>query len=115
MNDLETELQMFTGSENLYRHWTGLLHYTDGIKFLAEKANAYWLIDLIASWQIKVKDIPFQVWDLKKVNNTSAVITMREDKDEPAVVVQKLPYTDFPLKYIKLYVVNGVLMLPSEY
>jgi hypothetical protein len=29
--------------------------------------------------------------------------------------VQGIPYTDFPLDTIKLYLVNGVLMLPGEY
>ena len=36
-------------SENFYRHKPSLILYTDGIKELAEKCGAYWLIDLIIS------------------------------------------------------------------
>ena len=35
------------GSENFYCHKPSLMLYTDGVKELAEKAGAYWLIDLI--------------------------------------------------------------------
>ncbi len=43
---LEDELEQFYGTEKWYRHFTGLV-YTDGIKYLAENAGAYWLIDLV--------------------------------------------------------------------
>ncbi len=114
---LKQSLNQFTGTENYYRHWTGLIVFTDGVKYLADKAGAYWLIDLIASWQVrsKVKKCPFQIWELKVNEDRTAVATMREDSDQPEVVRQEIPYTDFPLEKIKLYLVDGVLMLPSEY
>ena len=39
------------GSENFYCHKTSLILYTDGVKEMAEKCSAYWLIDLIISHQ----------------------------------------------------------------
>ena len=45
----ESDLSQFIGTENYYRHWTGHGVYTDGVKYLAEKAGAYWLIDAILS------------------------------------------------------------------
>jgi hypothetical protein len=47
------ELGYFTGDLERYRHWSRRLIYTLGIQHLAERAGAYWLIDLIASWQLK--------------------------------------------------------------
>ena len=53
-----------TGSEAFYRHWTGELIYTDGIRYMAEECGAWWLVDLIASWQTKprVGGEQFQLW-----------------------------------------------------
>jgi hypothetical protein len=42
-------------------------------------------------------------------------IEMREDLDLCALVKQDIPYTDSPLKEMRLYCQNGVLFLPSEY
>jgi len=114
--ELERSLSQFIGTQNYYKHFTGLF-YTDGIKYLADKAGSYWLIDLIASWQIypKVRSCPFQIWELKVNEDRTAVITMKEDTNEPIKAKQEIQFTDFPLKEIKLYVVDGVLMLPSEY
>ena len=60
--ELLGELGQFTGDLQRYRHWTRALIYTPGVKHLAERAEAYWLIDLVASWQIdpKVRREPFQ-------------------------------------------------------
>src|ERR1039458_7739091 len=52
-DELEQCLRYFTGTEEYHRHWMRRITFTDGVKFLAEQAGAYWLIDLIASWQIK--------------------------------------------------------------
>ena len=38
---LEADLAQFYGTDNWWRHWTGRITYTDGVKFLAEKAGAY--------------------------------------------------------------------------
>lgn len=39
--NLEEELNMFSGTERWYIHWTGRLVYTDGIQYLCEKAECY--------------------------------------------------------------------------
>jgi hypothetical protein len=49
--EIEKNLRMFTGSEEVHHHWTRRLHYTDGVAYLAEAAAAHWLIDLVASYQ----------------------------------------------------------------
>jgi len=110
------KLEQFGGTINYYRHPLGII-FTDGVKFLADKAGAYWLIDAIASWQIeeKVRNCSFQLWELKVNEDRTAILTMKEDAGEPEIVRQEIPFTDFPLEYQKLYLVDKVLMLPSEY
>lgn len=120
-DQLTTELRQFTGSTQCYR-WSRLtrLVITDGVKYLAEKASAYWLLDAIASYQnspeIKASNPlqEIQFWTLR-VDGNKGVLECEEDHGVPPTVRQEIPYTDFPLKEIKLYVCNNVIFLPSEY
>jgi hypothetical protein len=112
-------LHQFTGTENYYRHLLGIV-YTDGVQYLAQEAGAYWLIDAIASWQIDpviLKDWmlqEIQFWKLQVNSDNSAVLSCERDTDD-VVLTQDIPFTDFPLESIKLYLNHKVLMLPSEY
>lgn len=114
--NLEAKLAHFTSTDDYYQHWLGKLIYTDGVKFLAEKAGVYWLLDSIALYQPQVLVDSmlqeFQIWRLK-VDDYSGVLTCERDTDD-IFLTENIPYTDFPLKEIKLYLENGVLCLPSE-
>lgn len=115
---LESDLTQFCGTETWWRHWTGRITYTDGVKFLAEKAGAFWLIDLVASHQTaRLRQEEFQIWKLvvDRDKRPMAIATCQADTDEPVLVQQEIEYTDFPLPSIKLYLVDKVLMLPDEY
>ena len=112
--NLKNDLALFTGTEQYFKHWLGF-NYTDGVKYLSGKAECYWLLDAIGSYQYKFKRVPFQVWILKVNADKTAVLEMKEDTNQPLLVRQEIPYTDFPLTEIKLYLIDGVLILPSEY
>ena len=117
----ESDLAQFCGSAEFYQHWTKRLVYTEGVQYMAERGGAYWLIDAVASYQSDQRIasrqdlVDFQQWQLAVAQDKSAVLTMRGDSDQPAVITQEIPFTDFPLAQIKVYVCNGTLMLPSEY
>lgn len=114
MND-ELNLDQFHGTEHYYKHFTGI-KYTDGIKYLADKTNSYWFIDIIASYQQGAfKDIPFQIWRLEVNIGQSAVVTMREDTHREPIVTQEIEYTDFHYNKIEVYCIDGVILLKSEY
>jgi hypothetical protein len=122
----QEKLDSFTGTEG-YR-WSDFkrLKLTDGAAFLQDNGAA-WLITAIESYQgiEKFKNVEFQLWELtltgeKMLDGSGAeavmaALTCKEDSDQPILVRQEIPYTDFPLDSIKLYVQNGVLLLPSEY
>lgn len=114
IQNLNQELRNFTGTTQYFKHFTGLL-YTDGVKYLAGKVGCYWLIDVIASYQHKLRNISFQLWEIKVNEDKTATITAREDTDTPILVRQDLTYTDFPLTEFNFYCIDGVLILPSEY
>ena len=113
MKDLNEQFKAFYGTENYYKHWKGV--YTDGIKEMAEQFEAYWLIDVVFSYQDKkINLIPFQVWEITSTGD-KATVEMKEDTDQPILVSQKIGFTDFPRGIFKMYLIDNVLLLPSEY
>jgi hypothetical protein len=117
-SDLKSSLSHFTGTTRYIRDpFTSLIH-TDGIEHLAERTEAHWLVSDIGAvfrYHPKVKDIPFQLWTLTADVDNKAVLTCREDCDMPVIYEQKYEYTDFPVGTWKMYLIDGVLMVPSEY
>lgn len=119
---LQIDLRQFTGTTQWHR-WSNLtkLVCTDGAKYLADEAGAYWLLNEIASHQDEpvLKDSQrlqeFQVWILTVNDDKSCRLTCAEDSDVAPVIVQDIELTNFPLKEVKIYVCNKVVLLPSEY
>lgn len=89
--------------------------YTDGVRYLAEKAGAYWLIDLVGSYQHNLRRVPFQVWQLTVNDAHSALVTMREDDGLPTKVRQEIAYADFPLRTFSWYCIDNIMLLKDEY
>ena len=88
---------------------------TDGIIALAEAAVCYWILDIIGSYQTdKRLDPNFQVWKLE-VNRENDSAVIRGYNDTELIITQEIPYTDFPLEEVKLFLMDGVILLPSEY
>ena len=118
---IASELAHFSGTQKWYQHSLfRKFHHTDGVNHVAQEGQAFWLIDAIFSWQTnkKIKNDPmlqeFQLWQLKVKENRSAILTCSRDEDD-VVISQNIPFTDFPLAEIEFYLVERVLMLPSEY
>ncbi len=110
-------LAQFAGSEVLYRHsLLPRVKYTEGVKYVAEEAGAYWLIDEVAfaqRYEAGVAAEAFQLWSLSVTGNTARLVC---DDGNGNVLLQKaIDFTDFPEPGIKFYYTAGVLLLPSEY
>ncbi len=115
--NLKRELQQFTGSETFYRNpLFSKFIYTEGVKFLAERAGAYWLLDHIFIHQTLsiLKGQSFQVWKLKVKESHSATLIV-EDGNDQQLTSFAIPFTDFPLEEFTLWLVDNTLMLTSEY
>ena len=112
------ELWQFTGSERWHRH--GLVRhilFTDGAKYLADRAGVYWLLDEIAFAQRarpRVAAEAFQMWKLRVRPDKTALLTC-DDGNGDVVWRKTLEYTDFPLEKITLYYTDRTILLPSEY
>jgi len=116
--NLSRELMHFTGSESYFRH--GIVRevvFTEGAKFLADRAGAYWLLDEIAlcqRYEERVAAEEFQLWTLAVNLDQTGIITC-DDGNGQVVYTKRLEYTDFPMSEIKLYCINNTILLPSEY
>lgn len=104
------------GSENFWCHRPSLILYTDGVKDLVEKCQAYWLIDLIISHQSKqaINLERFQVWELKRVKDDVFNI-IATDGNKNKITSQKISFSDFIYDLATIWLVDGCLMLPCEY
>ncbi len=121
------DLRQFSGTENYYR-WSILfprMVLTDGTKYLADVGQCYWLMDAIASHQRKCLRFPElrenQFWTLKvNLKEREAVLTCQIDSNMKPTIRQRIPFTDFPLEEMKLWVEplgddKYVILLPSEH
>ncbi len=113
--EIEAAMPHFTGTEKYHRLRYPWLRkdflLTDGAKYLADKAGliggtAYWLIDIIASYQREkpVKDESFQVWKLTVKESVGKVTC--ENGNGGLLVTQEVPFADFALGEVCLYVTN---------
>lgn len=111
------DLMQFTGTEFWHRHpLVRTVLFTDGAKYVADTGGAYWLLDEIAFAQRlpKVQGEVFQLWKLAVRADQTALLTCGNGKGS-RVFSKKIEYTDFPLREIKFYFTNNVILLPGEY
>jgi len=126
----DSDLLAFTGDLDRYQHTLNQKAiYTVGVRYLAERAQAYCLIDAVVSYigspQLQIateKDsrlASLQFWHLDVHEDKSATLTCRADSGVEPAITQAIPYTDFPLGHISLWLIDDgqywTLMLPSEY
>lgn len=115
---IKATLNSFTGTENWYKHQLFRQYlYTDGVQYLAKEAECYWLLDRIFALQYENPHIsaePFQSWVLN-INPDHSAQLICEDGNYQELHKETIAYTDFPLPTIGFFLIDRVLLLPSEY
>lgn len=121
-NTLLRELPQFHGSEELYRIPLIGTCFTQGIKYLAESVDCFWLV---TDASVIAKSLSnrsyFITVDFKRLNASEKMEQGYEASleygDGNGNVLERQFYhaTDFPLEKLRLFFVNNTLMLPSEY
>jgi len=121
-NEIELELERFYGSEMRYpipilRTW-----FTDGIKYLMEAAECFWLVlDTSTIGKSLMDKSRFITVDFRKCLETeverpeSTAVIEYSDGNGNILETHKYNFTDFPLDRIRLYFIDDTLMLTSEY
>ncbi|MPS48520.1 DUF6876 family protein [Methylobacillus sp.] len=122
--DLRHELAHCTGSENWYKHSLTALVYTDGVKLFAEKAGAYWLLDIVGTEMLKLVrgDDRFASITMTVTEGNKVVIVARQvdaNGDDVTTYTKPIEYTDCPVGEWKFFLINDgeqiVMLLISEY
>ena len=119
--EIKRALREFRGTEKYHKHLfpgKSPIILTDGCNFVREQMNAYWLFDAILSYQCEkiLRGVNFQIWDLRQTKkDLSWLLTCREDSDKKPLIMQTIPYSDFPIPEIKIWIIDKVALLPSEY
>lgn len=113
---IEAEIRHFTGTDQWYKLYPNVL-ITDGVKFVFDIAESYWLGEIVFSLQTleKVKAEPFQFYELEvnlEKHNADLKVT---DGNENILYTQFIEFTDFPLPKFSFYYTNDVVLLASEY
>lgn len=119
--EIKRALREFRGTEKYHRHLfpgKSPIDLTDGCDFVRTHLNAYWLFDAILSYQCEkiLREVKFQIWELRQSKkDLSWLLTCREDSDKKPIITQTIEFSDFPIEEIKIWLIEKVALLPSEY
>lgn len=117
------DLSQFTGTSQWYPTIVPSITYTDGAKYVADTAGAYWLLDDIALYNTYEKTVQkeeFQVWKLAvNLEEKTGVLTCsdggKNGHKSKVVFTKQIPFTDFPVSELVIWFTDNVILLPSEY
>jgi len=118
--ELKRALRQFTGKECYWKHLypaKSPLLLTDGCRYVRDILNSHWLFDSILIFQAdkRLRGVNFQIWTLQQSKkDLSSLLTCRKDSNLKPLISQVIEFSDFPLDYIKLYVIQGIALLTSE-
>ena len=111
------DLSQFSGSERLYRILPRLV-ITEGVQYLADQTQCYWLVSAIYSHLVTVDVCSEFVVATLTVSEQRAALSL-DDGNGRLICHQHIEHTDFPLREITLYCCYHssywTLLLPTEY
>ena len=104
----------FYGTEHYYRTYYGFV-VTDGAKAFAEKAEAWWVMDIVGSiFMVKNKYFTDDLVSIKlTVKDEQADIEFKNS--EKVFYTQHIPFTDCPAGEWIFFMDEGVMMWCGEY
>lgn len=116
--ELKSTLASFYGTEGY--HFNPLykwMKYTDGVKFFAENAGngAYWFLDILGTELRELAKKEAFLSIVLHVQGSNALIAADDGNGNGYLYTRDIDYTDCPEGVWKFYLVDGVLMLTTEY
>ena len=113
-DELREGLRQFSGTEHWYKMPFSKATYTDGVKYFAETAGAYWFLDIVATELAPMQRKEEFIHIILSVANNEALIRAG-DGNENNFWSRKISFTDCPEGDWHFYLTNNVLLLPGEY
>ena len=122
VHEIKEGLQHFHGSEMFYQIPLIRTRFTNGLKYLANVAECFWLItDVSVIAKSLLNRSHFITIDFKRLSEEEQDYTGYEaeiiysDGNGNIFEIHRYNFTDFPLDELRLYFVDNTLMLTSEY
>ena len=122
VNEIKEGLQHFHGSEMFYQIPLIRTRFTNGLKYLANVAECFWLItDVSVIAKSLLNRSHFITIDFKRLSEEEQDYTGSEaeiiysDGNGNIFETHRYNFTNFPLDELRLYFVDNTLMLTSEY
>lgn len=119
---LQEQLSQFCGSQQIFTLPLCRTRYTEGIQFLAQTANAFWLLtDASVMGKSLMSKSRFITVDFKRYSPSEVethgydAVIAYSDGNGTVFTEQRYHITDFPLEQLRLFFVDNTLLLPSEY
>jgi wobble nucleotide-excising tRNase len=113
--NVNDQLYQFSGTQAYHTSPTVPHQYTDGVQYLAQTFNCYWLLRLIG-FQSNQIDAYLQVWKLKRCQSEDdEFVLICEDGNRNQLYQVEILYSDFKGDEVTLYLINEILLVPSEY
>lgn len=115
---LKENLDQFYSTEHYYKIGLTPILATDGVKYFAETCECFWLLDLITYNIFKLHQELGALFIDIEVNKRGTVhIIARQDSNMPIVFEKKQKdiCKVIPTGSYKIWLMNNVLLLPSEY
>ncbi len=118
--ELQLGLSQFTTIDGWYHHCLQQFVFTDGVKWLCDSTSCSGLLTTIAYYQFRIKLQyrslePFQIWHLKCTDDGSGLLTCKAPGGSKVLICKKLDSVDSTLDGLTFWLVNGMLLLPTEY
>ncbi|TQO39712.1 hypothetical protein GQ41_4401 [Arenibacter algicola] len=120
--EIKERIQHFNGSLVLYQIPLIRTKFTEGIRYLAQAGECFWLVtDTSVIAKSLMDKSRFITIDFRKFNKEEkdimgyAAKIDYSDGNGHIFETQKYHLTDFPLDELRLFFVEDTLMLPSEY
>jgi len=118
--ELRSGLRQFSQIDGWYHHWLHQFVFSDGVKWLCDHCECRWLLTDIAFFQLRIKTDhpqlePFQIWHLKCLPGNRAILECYGGTSQQPIIRDELVVVEFALANLTLWLVNGMLILPSEY
>jgi hypothetical protein len=90
---------------------------SDGCKFLLDNCDSSFLFDtIIKAQELKIlKGMNFHIFRLHQLrNDMSWQITCSSDGDKKPILIKSIPFCNFPLPEITIWVIQNVALLSQE-
>ena len=116
--EFTNNLEQHIGTTGYFKVGLTPIVVTDGIKYFAETCSCFWLLDDITiNLYKKHQELGWLFIDIEVNKRHTVHITVRQDKDEPVIYDKKIKDVCeyIPVGSYRMWLMNNVLLLPSEY